>query len=52
VLHHAPRLVVSGHIHEAHGRARLGSTEVVNASLLDERYEPVFTPVVVDLPVE
>ncbi len=52
VLHHAPRLVVSGHIHESHGRARLGCSDVVNASLLDERYEPVFAPVVVDLPVE
>lgn len=49
VLHHAPRLMVCGHIHEAHGRARLGASEVVNASLVDEHYEPVFAPVVVDL---
>jgi Icc-related predicted phosphoesterase len=49
VLHHAPRLVICGHIHEAHGRARLAGSEVVNASLLNERYEPAFAPVVIDL---
>jgi Icc-related predicted phosphoesterase len=36
-----PRLVVCGHIHGDAGRFRRGGTEIVNASLVDERYEPV-----------
>jgi Icc-related predicted phosphoesterase len=41
-----PRLTVTGHIHEAYGHHRLGSLEVINASLVDERYRPA-NPVVV-----
>ena len=40
-----PRLMVCGHIHPAYGRYRLGETEVINASLVDEEYRPV-NPVV------
>jgi Icc-related predicted phosphoesterase len=40
-----PRLMVCGHIHPAYGRYRLGETEIVNASLVDEHYRPV-NPVV------
>ena len=40
-----PRLMICGHIHPAHGRYRLGDTEIVNASLVDEEYRPV-NPVV------
>ena len=40
-----PRLMVCGHIHEAADRYRLGETEVVNASLVDARYQPVNSPV-------
>jgi Icc-related predicted phosphoesterase len=36
-----PRLMVCGHIHPAYGRYRLGGTEVINASLVDEGYRPV-----------
>ncbi len=36
-----PRLMVCGHIHSAYGRYRLGETEVINASLVDEEYQPV-----------
>jgi Icc-related predicted phosphoesterase len=36
-----PRLMVCGHIHPAYGRYRLGATEVLNASLVDEGYRPV-----------
>jgi len=44
-----PRLMVCGHIHEAAGRYRLGETEVVNASLVDARYQPVNPPVEIQL---
>jgi Icc-related predicted phosphoesterase len=40
-----PRLMVCGHIHSAYGRYRLGTTEIINASLVDDRYQPV-NPVV------
>ena len=40
-----PRLMVCGHIHPAYGSYRLGDTEVVNASVVDNEYRPV-NPVV------
>jgi Icc-related predicted phosphoesterase len=40
-----PRLTVCGHIHPAHARYRLGETQIVNASLIDDQYRPV-NPVV------
>lgn len=40
-----PRLHVCGHIHEAHGRYRLGDTIVINASHVDLAYQPINTPV-------
>jgi Icc-related predicted phosphoesterase len=40
-----PRLMVCGHIHPAYGRYRLGETDIINASLVDEQYRPV-NPVV------
>jgi len=40
-----PRLMVCGHIHPAFGRYRLGTTEIINASLVNEEYRPV-NPVV------
>ena len=40
-----PRLMVCGHIHPAYGRYRLGATEIINASLVDDGYRPV-NPVV------
>ena len=36
-----PRLMVCGHIHSAYGAYRLGDTDVVNASLVDDQYRPV-----------
>jgi len=47
----APRLHVFGHIHEAYGRMRKGTTEFVNAALCNLRYRLVNAPVVVDLEV-
>lgn len=36
-----PRLMVCGHIHESYGSYTLGRTEVINVSLVDERYQPL-----------
>lgn len=44
-----PKLVVYGHIHEGHGQYELGSTIVVNASYLNERYEPKNGLTIVDI---
>ena len=44
-----PRLMVCGHIHPAYGRYRLGVTEIINASLVDEQYRAVNPVVEVDL---
>jgi len=35
-----PGLVVCGHIHPAYGQYRLGDTDVINASLVDNEYRP------------
>ena len=46
----APRLHVSGHVHECHGVRRLpGGTVCVNASIMDGRYNPSQVPIVVDI---
>jgi Icc-related predicted phosphoesterase len=37
--------MVCGHIHPAYGSYRLGGTNVINASLVDNEYRPV-NPVV------
>jgi hypothetical protein len=39
-----PRLMVCGHIHPAYGRYRLGAREIINASLVDGRYQPINAP--------
>lgn len=44
-----PALHCFGHIHEARGYRREGSTLFVNCSSLDERYEPCGPPVFVDV---
>lgn len=48
----SPRLHLFGHIHGSYGQTRVGQTLFVNASLCDERYEPVNAPVVIDLDVQ
>lgn len=45
----APRLHLFGHIHGSYGQVSVGQTHFVNASLCDERYEPVNAPVLIDL---
>jgi Icc-related predicted phosphoesterase len=44
-----PKLHVFGHIHGGYGEDHDGTTHFVNASLLDERYQPVNQPIVVEL---
>ena len=44
-----PQLMVCGHIHPAYGRYRLGATEIINASLVDEDYRPVNPVIKIEL---
>ncbi len=44
-----PRHHVCGHIHEDRGVRIDGATTHVNACLLDERYQPVHAPIVLDI---
>lgn len=44
-----PRLHVCGHIHEGHGEVDLNGTKYVNASLLDDYYNKVYDPIIVEL---
>ncbi len=44
-----PRLMVCGHIHPGYGCYRLGVTEIINASLVNEEYQAVNPPVEVAL---
>lgn len=44
-----PKLVVTGHIHEAYGQYCIGDTVVQNVSMMDLDYEPVNPAVVFDI---
>lgn len=44
-----PRFVACGHIHEGYGQQQLGSSLIINCSLLNERYRRVNAPVIIDL---
>jgi 3',5'-cyclic AMP phosphodiesterase CpdA len=48
ILRARPRLAVFGHIHEAHGEARLGATRCLNVSLVDARYVVRHAPTVLE----
>lgn len=45
-----PKLHIFGHIHEGYGQEGDGHTIFVNAASCDERYRPINSPIVVDLP--
>lgn len=45
----APKLHAFGHIHTSHGMALRNGTLHVNASSLNDRYEPTHAPIVLDL---
>ena len=44
-----PKLVVCGHIHEGFGTSKALGTTIVNASILDEYYKVVNSPIVVEI---
>lgn len=41
ILVNQPKLVVTGHIHEAYGSTRIKDTDVFNVSRMNRHYEPV-----------
>lgn len=44
-----PKIHAFGHIHEGHGVVERNGTTFVNASIMDEMYNPVFEPRVIEL---
>lgn len=44
-----PRLHVFGHIHEGHGEQTVGGIKFVNAALLDDYYNIIYNPIIVEL---
>lgn len=44
-----PKLAVCGHIHTGYGRYQIGTTLLVSASLVDDRYQPINEPIVVEI---
>lgn len=47
-----PKLVVTGHIHEAYGRYDLDGVPVINASVVNLNYALAHEPVVLDIQIE
>ncbi len=43
-----PRLVICGHVHEAHGRSEFNGTLIYNVAIDDEQYRVVHEPTVID----
>lgn len=44
-----PSVNIFGHIHEAYGVSYVNNTTFVNASICNQRYEPINKPIVIDL---
>ena len=44
-----PKLHCSGHIHEGRGLFQFGPTQIVNCTIKDEYYDPVYEPMILDL---
>lgn len=49
VEHVTPQLVVCGHIHAGHGEYTLGSTKILNAAVVNEKYQVVHPATEVEL---
>lgn len=49
ILEYQPKLVVCGHVHEGYGTAKLGNTQIINASICNRNYKPVNRPIFFDL---
>jgi Icc-related predicted phosphoesterase len=43
----APKLVITGHIHESYGKQTIGKTTYVNGSYLDENMKATHPPITV-----
>jgi len=46
-----PKLCIFGHIHEGYGQTKIDGINYVNASIMDESYDPMNKPVVIDFDV-
>lgn len=50
ILCKTPRYHVFGHIHECHGELELGKTRFINASIMNENYQALNKPIILDIP--
>ncbi|OMJ93267.1 hypothetical protein SteCoe_3849 [Stentor coeruleus] len=46
-----PKVHVFGHIHEGHGVQIIDGTTYINASVCNNRYQAIYSPIVFDLPI-
>lgn len=46
------RYIVTGHIHEARGEYQMGRVKVINASVVDEAYQHVHPPIMLELEIQ
>jgi Icc-related predicted phosphoesterase len=44
-----PKLHIFGHIHQSYGIKKIGETTFINASIMNEEYNPVNKPIVVEI---
>ena len=50
IIEKKPKIVLHGHLHSTnHDRERLAESDVYNVSLLDEHYELIYEPLILDL---
>jgi len=49
IQHLKPRYHLFGHLHDSHGKERIGQTTFINCSVLDDAYELVYKPSIVTL---
>ncbi len=44
-----PMAVICGHIHEGYGQYQIGPTKIINASINDENYKPINSPIIITI---
>jgi len=42
-----PKVHICGHLHDGHGTAKLGTTDIHNVSICTDSYDPIYLPVVI-----